>query len=492
VNPSGSDYCKKCGGLLSEPLTPDFGLKDLTDYQSEIDHTLSKYLKETSDSIAKDLSELSESDFVARNKRNQETLRRPTPSGQENKRSSSRDSSAPKQQAHTDLTAEFTAFLKALGTSNQLSYPDRQMELPLAKATTVLQLGKQSSSCQITIDHTDWINFAQHHAGVSPIRYVKIVNNQIAPLESLRLEISVLPDEYGPSWQQSIGRLRRGETWEGKNIRLSLSKERLRSITETESANLQFKLSTDDRVIHVHTTPVSIHPMYQFLYTDGTEIFLATYVTPNKAVIKEVINTLARRLEAKTKNSSLDGYQTRKPARVFEMIQTVHDVLVHDYEIKYINPPPGGGYDQKEKAILQNVRPLEDVIKNKRGTCLDLSILLAALLEAIGLNPIVLLIPGHAFNGCWTVEKNLENPVIEPISQQEYLTLIREDIETGRLVLFNSTTLCKDSNNSFQDAQKAALAYFGEIIRKCQLKQEAFIKFIDIKACRDKEIRSLP
>src|SRR5262249_22578464 len=47
----------------------------------------------------------------------------------------------------------------------------------------------------------------------------------------------------------------------------------------------------------------------------------------------------------------------------------------------------------------QHVKFGRDVLKNHAGTCIDLSILFASACETVGLEPIMVVIPGHAFTG---------------------------------------------------------------------------------------------
>lgn len=77
----------------------------------------------------------------------------------------------------------------------------------------------------------------------------------------------------------------------------------------------------------------------------------------------------------------------------------------HCYELMLINnityqSPPATVRDQGQSfdaSVVQTVRFPRDVIKNRSGTCIDLAILYAAMLNAVGLNPMLVLIDGHCF-----------------------------------------------------------------------------------------------
>jgi hypothetical protein len=57
----------------------------------------------------------------------------------------------------------------------------------------------------------------------------------------------------------------------------------------------------------------------------------------------------------------------------------------------YINPPP----TFTEKS--QRLRTPSDIVMGKRGTCIDLTLLLAACLEYAEIYPVLFLLKDHAF-----------------------------------------------------------------------------------------------
>lgn len=51
------------------------------------------------------------------------------------------------------------------------------------------------------------------------------------------------------------------------------------------------------------------------------------------------------------------------------------------------------------------------------GTCMDMTLLYCACLEAMGLNPIMVLIHGHIFAGVWLVEDSFSDTIMDDPSQ---------------------------------------------------------------------------
>ena len=93
-----------------------------------------------------------------------------------------------------------------------------------------------------------------------------------------------------------------------------------------------------------------------------------------------------------------DGYQRGLPQRVDAQVQALWATLAIDWQIGYINPPPAFS------AASQRVRRPTEILGQGNGTCLDLALMLAACLEFIGLRPVLILSPGHAYAGWWRDE----------------------------------------------------------------------------------------
>ena len=67
----------------------------------------------------------------------------------------------------------------------------------------------------------------------------------------------------------------------------------------------------------------------------------------------------------------------------------------------------------------QRVRLPHIVLEQKQGTCLDLAVLYAACLEAVGLFPLLFFIKEHAFAGCWLEEETFADCMVDDVSAIE-------------------------------------------------------------------------
>jgi hypothetical protein len=107
--------------------------------------------------------------------------------------------------------------------------------------------------------------------------------------------------------------------------------------------------------------------------------------------------------------AGFDGYQGVDPkakdpyATVNMQARSMWAALSYDLPLSYINPPPSF------TASSQRLRTPSDVMDGKRGTCIDLALLMAACLEYVGIYPVIFLLNNHAFPGYWRSDEARQN-----------------------------------------------------------------------------------
>src|SRR5690606_33680790 len=109
-------------------------------------------------------------------------------------------------------------------------------------------------------------------------------------------------------------------------------------------------------------------------------------------------------LESQGHKVSFEGYQTKDKERVLQMVSAMFRAI-QSHEIVYSAMPPSF------EKTGQRIRLLDKVIETKFGNCIDLSLLFASLLEAIDLNPIIVLTSGHAFVGVWLEDHRFDSMI---------------------------------------------------------------------------------
>ena len=119
----------------------------------------------------------------------------------------------------------------------------------------------------------------------------------------------------------------------------------------------------------------------------------AAFVTPNHPKVQEIISSAGKYMQKWTGDHAFTGYQTRNANIVKQQMGAVYAAL-QELNIAYTMPP--ASYEES-----QRIRMPDAVLDSKSGTSLDLAVLYCSCLEAIGLNPMIILMNGHAMAGCW-------------------------------------------------------------------------------------------
>ena len=121
---------------------------------------------------------------------------------------------------------------------------------------------------------------------------------------------------------------------------------------------------------------------------------LAAFVNPRSEAVRSILGRARELLLERTGESSTEGYQSGS-GRVREIAEAVYDAVC-ECGIDYSNPPAGF-----ENRMLR-IRTPDEVVKDKAGTCLDTTVLLASCSAEAGLEPVIFLVPGHAFAGYYS------------------------------------------------------------------------------------------
>ena len=332
----------------------------------------------------------------------------------------------------------------------------------------------------IQVEALPFMCYALQHAGIAPIRQLTVVNNGVGESQNLLVEVALAPAEYGEPWRANIARLAPGGQWQSGPISLPLRLERLRVVAEKERAHLRISVRDKDEVLLARTEELPVLAYNEWVYLPKFLALAAAYVQPNSPALHPVVQAAASRLQAATGSTAFAGYQTGGRDQVGHMLQALHDTLAQDQALAYINPPPSF------EVSGQKICLVADTLARGRGTCLDLAILQAALWEHVGLHPLLVLVPGHAFVACWADERQALGPVVvlRPGEGGRAAKDIEQALNDGALRVFNSVEITQ--GQSLLDAEQKGLA----ILRQT-LHQGAQVQFIDIGACRG-QVTPLP
>lgn len=254
---------------------------------------------------------------------------------------------------------------------------------------------------------------------------------------------------------------------------LKINREFLNKLSETEKANFTIEIIENEAAIIKETIAINVHPLEHFGGFQILPELIAAYITPNHSYIYQIKRKAVEILEKQGLRTAFEGYQSNDPERVLQIMSAIYTAIQSE-EIVYSSLPPG--YEETG----QRLRLLNTIQQEKFGNCIDISLLFAACLEAVDLNPILIIVRGHAFVGCWLQDDKFS----EVINDDK--TAITKRLSKGirEMAAVEATSVCKGNNTKFSDALNAGEA---QLVQK-----EDFLLSVDIKRARTLRIRPLP
>jgi len=253
----------------------------------------------------------------------------------------------------------------------------------------------------IEIEAKPVVSFAMANSGINPIRAIR-VSSEDATLESAQLIVQVrdaiTPLSHPVTRDIHLEPLQQVEFTDFINI---LAPEKMRQVEETRQGEVAVWLVKGQQTLATQRLPLTVLAHSHWLGSPfGLAMeMLSAHVMPNAPEIASLMVRVADYLQQFTSDSSIDGYQSGDPQRVDQIVAASYAAMA-EKGINYANPP--ASWEQAG----QKVRTPAEVLGGRLGTCLDLSVVLAAVLEQCGLHPLLLMLEEHALVGYWREEVN--------------------------------------------------------------------------------------
>ena len=161
-------------------------------------------------------------------------------------------------------------------------------------------------------------------------------------------------------------------------------------------------------------------------------------------------------------DGELSGYQHANSDDVIAQARAIFNA-VRNYGVSYVSSTVSCG----QAGFAQRVRLPRESIQSKSANCIDGAVLFASLFENIGLEPVIFLVPGHAFVGV-------------KLSQASHQVLFIETTIVGKNICNSILTL----TSTFDEAVKEGNKKYTEAINN----SPSSVRIIDIKSARGKGI----
>lgn len=316
------------------------------------------------------------------------------------------------------------------------------------------------------------VNYSLFINGQKMIRSVKIENGG-DDIEGAELRITSNPEIFEPV-SLPVDLIPGGKTLEVTGADPLIDAGKLINSTERFTVNIRtflFLNGAEEAAAQADST-VTVLPFDQWAGTSSCVEYLSAFITPNHPQLAGIISRASDYLSDWTGNGAFDAYQTEDPDRCLKQAAAIF-AAIQEQNIIYVTVPPT--FDEG-----QRVRLCDMVLDQKQANCLDMSLLYAACLEAVGLNPILVLFEDHVFAGLWLEDLKLSEPVTDDASA------VSKRVAKGvsEMAIVESTMMCSgEQKKEFDDARRLA---------ETKLMSDRVTQIIDVKRCRLSNIAPLP
>ncbi|MDA0934602.1 MAG: DUF4011 domain-containing protein, partial [Planctomycetota bacterium] len=330
-------------------------------------------------------------------------------------------------------------------------------------------MSEEPDLIRVEVEADRSVQFALHQNAVAVVKRVRIGNAGDATLRGVRVHVSIDSGVCAGA-TLLVDAISAGTTHNLEEIDVRLDPERLRLQTERERTVLRVLVEAEGGSRAEVLQDLEVLAFDEWPGLRSLPPLLASFVLPNDPALSSLLGRVAERLRETTGDGSLDGYQTKNPERARAVTAAVHAALV-DAELTYAVPP--ASFEESG----QRVRLPSRILGERLATCLDLTLLAAALLEQAGLRPLLVLVEGHAFVGAW-----LRPESFDAVAEEDGLRL-RKRIDVGDIVVFETTSTVVDRRSSFDVAAATARSGLDEL--------ESFRAVVDVAEARRAGFRPL-
>ncbi|GAP68302.1 superfamily I DNA and/or RNA helicase [Bacteroidales bacterium 6E] len=316
------------------------------------------------------------------------------------------------------------------------------------------------------------VNFAIQQNKIPVIRKFTVHNPAETDLADIRIEITCEP-EFAEPWIHHADVLQPQRTISVATGDFRLSARYLAEITERITGEIKVKILSGIQPVWQKSYGIDVLPFDFWNGYGYLPEMMAAFVTPNHPEIARILVAASGVLQRWTGSPSFDGYQSQNPDRVKKQMAAIYEAI-RAIGIVYCSPPPGFEHEG------QRIRTCDTIFTQKLGTCIDMALLYAGCLEATGLNPLVIVIKGHAFAGCWLDDQTFPDSVNDDVS------LLKKRIVPGinEIGLVEAVCMNAGQASSFDEAMILANDHLAN--------EDNFHLFIDICRARLSGIRPLP
>jgi very-short-patch-repair endonuclease len=324
---------------------------------------------------------------------------------------------------------------------------------------------------KIQADIVSTFSFAAYQNSFPVIRGLTVTNQSESTQYDLVLQLAASPS-FVRNKQWHIDRLLPKESLPIRDLDLEVDSDFLRGLNEAERGELRFKLRDNIQPLATATHDLRVLARDEWGGFGSAGELLAAFVTPNDPAIARLLKNASQILTDNGHLGSLEGYQSGQPQRAYLQIAAAWSALTAE-GLTYANPP------RSFEEQGQKTRSPETIINQRLATCLDSTLLFAGMIEALGLNPVIIMRQGHCFVGGWLRDTRFPSVINSDPSE------VRKAIQAHELVVFETTLVTHLPPGRFEQAIREANAQLAED------EEFAFVAALDISRARMAGIKPL-
>ncbi|MEE4349561.1 MAG: DUF3320 domain-containing protein [Pacificimonas sp.] len=331
---------------------------------------------------------------------------------------------------------------------------------------------RANAGARIEVIAPEQIGFVSEQNSVPPLRQIIVHNDGDQPLANLTLSLSADPAFLRPrTWHldriDGCGEIRLTD------LKVDIAAERMGELTESEHGTVTLTLSDEEgEELAATPAPMTILAKDQWGGSQAMPELLAAFAMPNDPAVDKLLKAACEALRRQGKPDKLDGYKSGSSARCYELVSAIWSAVA-GLSLSYALPPA------EFERTGQKVRSPSAIMGGGLATCLDSALLLAAMIEQAGLNPVIALTHGHAFAGAWMTPRQFGEIMIEDAS------LVRNHVELKELILFETTLVTGASPATFSQGIAEAKRQLDELERG-----DRFL-IVDVRRARMQQITPL-
>lgn len=330
---------------------------------------------------------------------------------------------------------------------------------------------EKPQSPKIFADIASSFTYASYQNAIPVLRRIGVDNQSDRQIEALRLELSSAP-AFLRSKTWTIDRVIPGDQIPLGDRKVELDAGYLAGLNEAERGEITLRLVAGSDILDEHKYAVRLLARDEWGGVTDMAQLLPAFVMPNDPAVSSLLRKAAERLAAHGHPSGLDGYQSQDPKRAFMLTASVYSAIA-SMGLHYAEPP--ASFESRG----QKVRRPATIAEDKLATCLDITLLFAAALEAAGLHPVILMFDGHAAAGVWLTKRSFGNAI--ETDQME----VRKALASRELIVFETTGVTHRPAMTLEAAQQALEP------RLAEEEAHGFVAAIDVRRARSGGITPL-